>query len=195
MTDADTLIVNPEIAIHDLLPSPDALDPPPLILGNQDFNGFNAGVIIFRVSKDLVDFLVRTLAAEIELVDIAGGSELSDQTLLNHAFQTFHDVAARFYEIPYRWLNAYHQEFDESANAKEPGPLLQLHLVSDSKYVVDYVRHLRHAEEVYMEAARLDQNVTKGLQTMAKRKRVTEFAEEYWRDAKGGVEGVRWLDD
>lgn len=46
--DADTLIIDPAVAIHHTLP-PDTLDPEPLILGQVDFNGFCNGVIFYKV--------------------------------------------------------------------------------------------------------------------------------------------------
>lgn len=47
--DADTLMINPAVAIHHTLP-PDTLDPEPLVLGEVDFNGFCNGIIFWKAS-------------------------------------------------------------------------------------------------------------------------------------------------
>ncbi|OCF77427.1 hypothetical protein I204_01415 [Kwoniella mangroviensis CBS 8886] len=56
IADVDTIISNPSIPIHFLLPPP-TLDPPPMFLGNQDHNGFNAGVLIFRIHPHILKLL------------------------------------------------------------------------------------------------------------------------------------------
>lgn len=48
--DADTLLINPALAIHNTLPPP-ALLPKPMILAEIDVNGFCNGIIMYSEVK------------------------------------------------------------------------------------------------------------------------------------------------
>ncbi|RXK40509.1 hypothetical protein M231_02161 [Tremella mesenterica] len=83
-TDADTLIYNPSIPLHHLLP-PSHLTPTPWILGNQDSNGFNDGVVLYRVCRDIIDMLIAALSWEAE--ERSKGESPSDQYSLAHVIE------------------------------------------------------------------------------------------------------------
>ncbi|WRT70119.1 uncharacterized protein IL334_007113 [Kwoniella shivajii] len=86
VTDIDTLISNPSIPIHHLLPSPTLpLSPEPLFLASQDHNGLNAGVLIFRVDSLILDILQWTIDEFESTPDRGDGWSPSDQTLLSRA--------------------------------------------------------------------------------------------------------------
>lgn len=126
------------------------LDPPPLILVNQDSNGLNAGVLLFRVDQQALDFLRQTLDLEPAFAAIAGDLTLhpenleiidgvthpSDQYLFGWSIQRpeHAHVAAALYEIPMKWFNSYSYEHDEGSQAGDGVPWtpeLQIHLVNN----------------------------------------------------------------
>jgi hypothetical protein len=137
MSDADILIVDPSIPLHSLIPVDDIRPNanPPLILGNEDKNGFNAGNMLFRVHIDLIYFLSHTFAladdttkayynasAALGYLVKEGKNQIietppSDQKsmcLLMHKDKTF---GSRFYQYPPRWLNWYESRWDDGTDS------------------------------------------------------------------------------
>ena len=79
--DADVLVYDPSVPLHALLPPAEAeLPTRPLMLANQDNLGFNAGVVFYAVDRDMVDYLVETLA--FESAERMQGRGPSDQHVL-----------------------------------------------------------------------------------------------------------------
>ena len=205
-TDADTLIVNPLVAIHDLLP-PSTLSPPPLILANQDSGGFNDGVTLFRVNHRLATFLSQVISLSHEMTSLwhlgtGGEGPPSDQRAIAITLLANRDLCAGFYEIPQSWLNAY----DLDAQEGEFELRAQVHLVNERKYG-------KGAEEAVERASEMAERVYEGAQRLAVRSgesggreerdqgenglglmdevgRVREEAERWWSTAVGGVEGM-----
>lgn len=193
MTDADTLILDPGIALHDLLPPRD-LSPSPTILVNQDYNGFNAGVIFFRICHHSITILNRVLATETELVDVEGGQAISDQQLFALVIQKYQDIQDHLYEIPRLWVNAYWGDLNWDGEEL----VWQVHLVNWTKRNKDWERILRVAARVYrlaedlaIQAGHPEQN---GLSLLPSAARAREDAKRWWAVAKNGIEGFKWCD-
>lgn len=192
-TDADTLIVNPVVAIHDLLP-PSTLSPPPIILANQDSNGFNDGVTFFRVSHRLVTFLSQVLVISHDLTTLwhkgtGGEGPPSDQRALSLSILANPDIQEGFYEIPMRWMNAYTLPGKEN----HWSPHGQVHLVETRKYDRDFGELSKVADGVYEEAQKRAWGKGQegnGLGLMPEAYKVKHAAEEWWKDAKSGIEGM-----
>ncbi|WWC91830.1 uncharacterized protein L201_006777 [Kwoniella dendrophila CBS 6074] len=132
VTDIDTVISNPAIPIHSLLP-PSSLSPEPLFLGNQDHNGFNAGVMIFKIDP----IILSLLEAVIEGFETSSESDLSsnDHSLLSRAINDNPKISKHFYEIPQNWFNAYHPGQDKIQ--------LQVHFVNHFKYKYPFTPIIR----------------------------------------------------
>lgn len=147
-TDADTLIFDPRISLDYFLPPgpgladprkdglalPPPLDPRPLMIGNQDANGWNSGVVFMRVCEETLAFLRRTMELEPELRAVRG-SPPKDQHLLGWSLrlEEHADFAAAFYETPQKWVNSYQIYKDEggqTADGIDWTPQLQVHLVN-----------------------------------------------------------------
>ncbi|ORX37229.1 hypothetical protein BD324DRAFT_681145 [Kockovaella imperatae] len=191
--DADTLILDPSISLSEFLPQPHN-HPSPIILANVDHRGFNAGVMIFRVSLRLATFLMDMLANEIELFESIG-IHPSDKHLFGYTLQQdkHKDVAEASVQIPQRWLNAYHIEGD--------GPALHVHLVNQRKWEEDWKRTIiGRADEVYEEARRQKLVISRGSSTrvglrdalvqMNSWREARDVAREFWRDPKRGIGGI-----
>ena len=196
-TDSDTLITDPRIAIHDMLP-PRQLDPQPWFIGNQDQGGFNAGVTIIRVCPETVQIMGHALAFA-PLQDRGVG----DQGLLALTFQSRPDYAAHFYQIPMRWYNMYPgSQFDPGGEHEHFGkqrgtytPEMQIHLVAGNKNFITADKYVTQAEQVYADAAELAR--TKGVQGHGldldgQQEKAREAAERWWKEVKSGIEGVVW---
>lgn len=182
--DADTLILNPAVALSILLP--DALvRPSPLILANTDHRGFNAGVMVFRVSVRLASFLMSMIANEAVLFSI-NRVHPSDQLLFAYTLQESRhvDVTKGFYLIPQRWINSYWIEGD--------GPALHLHLVNQRKWQENWPQTVIGAgNEVYRAAGdAAGEAVRAALESTDNWKIAKDRASAFWGEAKGGIDGV-----
>lgn len=226
-TDSDTLILDPRIALNyflppgsgvadphkDGLPLSAPLDPPPLMIGNQDMNGFNSGVVFMRVCEETLVFLRRTLELEPEL---RAGQDVppKDQHLLGWSLQREEhaDFAAAFYEIPQKWANAYqieNDEEDQTADGADWTPQLQVHLVNNGvwfqhDWMADVVKH---ADRLYQDALQtaLGQSGirSKDLKDEARhrvirnqflqspeRQKALHATFHWWAEVKGGIDNI-----
>ena len=184
--DADTLVLNPAIALSTLLP-PETIDPSPLILANTDHRGFNAGVMVFRVSTRLASFLMSMIGNEAILFT-SKRIHPSDQHLFGYTLQQAEhaDIAQAFYMIPQRWLNSYWIEGDWLA--------LHVHLVNQRKWQEKWPQTVIGAADAVYEAAgrytASDDDRRGALESTDIWKAARDQAKEYWPQAKGGIEGV-----
>jgi hypothetical protein len=196
LRDVDTFITNPAIATQDLLP-PSSLTPKPLILGNQDHNGFNAGVILFHVERLLVEFTEKVLQLEKQYT-IPWWSASTDQHLTCDVLKEDPTISDRFYEIPQAWLNIYYLPNNiADAENEEEEPHLQVHLVRGVKKKLSHRKLLELADEVYMlrkEKAMQIGDRGNGLETLGQRSKTKRFAERWWKEHPGGVEGIKFND-
>ncbi|WVF72890.1 hypothetical protein IAT40_007708 [Kwoniella sp. CBS 6097] len=175
MTDADSLISDPAVPLHLLLP-PDSVTPTPLVLGTQDHNGFNAGAMLYRIDN-------RVLFA---------------QYLVENP-----DFAKHFYEIPRLWINAYwFADTEEDPNTPQLqvhlvnhfkrrvplGPIVRhnlaiLQAANEARSLVD------PGEDVYGRGS------DHGLDLLPQWEVTAEAGRKLWEGVQGGVEGMRWLWD
>jgi hypothetical protein len=196
VVDVDTLIVDPSIPVTDYLPPASlysssghndenvdgkTLPPPPLILGNQDHNGLNYGVMIYHVERLALDFVHTIFQLEQEHI-LTEKKAPTDQHLVCDILKSESDprFGERFWEIPQRWLNGYtlpevgsggrkdrrgddHDDRDEVddldaeddediLDSQGPGPAMHVHLVNAVKEKLPYTDLLRACDEVYLEA-------------------------------------------
>ncbi|WVR00083.1 hypothetical protein IAU59_007225 [Kwoniella sp. CBS 9459] len=209
MTDADSLISDPAVPLHLLLPPAETVTPTPLILGSQDHNGFNSGVMLFRVDTRVlgyIDSVIETFHAFNEPPpDKAKGWVPSDQVLLAQELVENAELAQHFYQIPRLWINAYwiaDAEWDPST------PQLQVHLVNHLKRRVPFAPIVRHNLAI-LEAAneararsRADEGDMElvhgyghGLDLLPQWDSTAEAGSNFWQDARAGIEDMRWLWD
>lgn len=190
MVDADALIADPSIALEDFLPWTE-LSPTPLLLGNRDHAGFNAGVLLFQVDQDLIILLSRILACADD--HQRKGEYVSDQRCFAEVLQEHPELSRRFYEVPQHWWNGYCGELyhlDEVTNLctdirEVKPPALHVHFVANQKKNVDWKQTVQHAEGIWREmfAGKLDRSRSREAQSISS---------EWWRNAKGGVETMTW---
>ncbi|RSH89304.1 hypothetical protein EHS25_002416 [Saitozyma podzolica] len=213
LTDADSLILNPSIPLHALLPppfsppsphafTPAPLEPPPLILGNQDGNGFNAGVVMFRVDPRLAAFIMSMLAHESELATLHK-SHPSDQYLFGYTIQLEEnkDVADAFYEIPMMWINEYWLDNDEGSQRLDGvgwTPQLQVHLCNGRWWwsTPDWREKIvGHANALYEEANLLGQgNIRSGLESMEDGQKTEYAVRRWWRKGNSGIKQITFTE-
>ena len=185
------------MAIHDLLP-PTTLDPPPLILANQDLNGFNDGVTLSRVSHQLVSFLSQVIVASHSLTSqwhlgTGGEGPPSDQRAISLVILGDNDFREGFYEIPMTWLNAYTIPIETEETIENDDLQGQVHLVNREKYDWEFEGIIGLADEVYrraQERAWTEGREGNGLDLMEKREKVREAATAWWSHAKNGIEAM-----
>ena len=127
MTDADTLVTSPLTPLLPLLPPP-SLHPQPFILGAQDHNGLNAGVIFFHPHPLTLSFLRGLIAAAETYDNTTATWAPSDQYLLGLGLMDDHEMQRHFYEYPRLWFNAY-----GLGDREIEGAMVQIHLVNALK--------------------------------------------------------------
>jgi hypothetical protein len=194
LTDVDTFITNPAIAIQDLLPL-SSLTPKSLILGNQDHNGFNAGVMLFHVERLLVKFTEEVLQLEKQYT-IPWWFAPTDQHLICDALKEDPTISDRFYEIPQAWLNIYYlpNNIADADNKEEEEPHLQVHPVRGVKKKLSHRKLLEAADEVYKlgkEKAMQIGDRGNGLETLGQRSKTKRFAERWWQEHPRGSGGYQ----
>ena len=192
-TDADTIIANPAVPLHALLPTP-SLRPVPLILGNQDHNGFNNGAMFLHVEPLLIQLLDDILALEAKLL-VPWRHSPSDQRLMGMVLQENNVMGSRFFEIPQQWTNAYSLDRCQESTTT----CLQIHLVAHLKRRMPYVKILEAADEVYMAAQALaDSNRTvaasNGLELMEAGVQAKVEARRWWEQARSGIQDIVFND-
>lgn len=193
--DADTIVADPSVAVHQLLPPP-GLSPEPLLLGSQDHNGLNAGVLLMRVAPASLRFL------EDLISDTKRPGGLSDQHYTGWRLRTDPAVSDHFYEIPKHWLNAY---WLSEVTAQPWRPAMHVHLVnwlSDKVPWRPAVRHAtriaRDARKAYADAYNVRGAVrdsAMGFELLPQYKLAAESAHKWWAQAVGGVRKMRFLDE
>ncbi|OCF42242.1 hypothetical protein I317_03977 [Kwoniella heveanensis CBS 569] len=207
MTDSDSLISDPAVPLHLLLPS-ESKSPAPLILGTQDHNGFNSGVMLFRIDIRVLDYINMVIerfhASDVAPSDKPKDWVPSDQVLLAQILVDDPDLAQHFYEIPRFWINAYwiaDTEWDPST------PQLQVHLVNHLKRRVSLAPIVRHNLAILEAAAEAKANLDTmseadqeygyghGLDLLPQWNVTLDAGREFWEGAQGGIDGMRWLWD
>lgn len=183
-SDADTVIVDPAIPAHVLLPP----HPGAMFSAGQDHNGMNAGVMLLRVHATSV----RALRTVIELYEAhPDPGRRSDQPFWGVMLRSDPELASHFYEMPKNWLNAYWlSEVDN-------GPVLQIHHVNWLKEV-PFGPAIRHAVSVAKEArprAVAKGESGNGFELMPQWRQAEEAAREWWAGHGGGIGNMRFLDE
>jgi hypothetical protein len=203
-TDPDTLIIDPIIALHELLP-PSTIHPTPLLLINSDQDAFNAGVMIIRVDPASVAILSQALAVEAQRVDYGGQSEMSDQFLLSRVITSHSEIRDRVWEIPMMWFNAYFLDNEEGGDwGKQDGvwtPKMQIHLVAGNKIGANVKKYTGLEQEVYDgvedEARRKGlwmegMDMGEAMQATEKSQLVRIAAAAWWSEARVGLPDMRF---
>lgn len=181
--DADTIVYDPSVALHQLLP-PDDLSPRPLILGSQDHNGFDNGAFLIRVTAFTLDLVKKTIAEGLAMQN----STISEQHFFGEVLRR-PKVARHFFEIPQRWLNAYFPR---------EGPQLHVHLVDRLKKKHSFRPLVQHSRTVYRLAAALARTQGdrgSGLASLPQYGQTSAHAREWWGGVVGGVASVKFLDE
>lgn len=206
MTDADVLFRNPFIPVHSLLPPdrPDDTRPPPLIVGTEDFNGFNSGNIIYRVGPDLISFISHAFAIaddvtrryEAEKSRQEGNGKgdgninmdgwetpPSDQRALCLTLEAKVEYSTRFYHYDTGWLNAY-----PGWELPDDRVMLNTHMVADHKYRSEFDEYRGYWDEIYgkMLSATPEEVVKETI-------RVRKVAEEWWKTARVECPKCTWI--
>ncbi|WVQ81413.1 hypothetical protein IAT38_003537 [Cryptococcus sp. DSM 104549] len=192
-TDIDTVISNPAIPLHLLLP-PSNLTPEPHILGNQDHNGLNAGVLLLRASPLILELVEWCLLTFESTPDKGDGWAPSDQILLGRRLLDDPELASHFYEIPQRWLNAY---FLEPEDEWAP-PQLQVHFVNRLKFKYAFMPVVKALSEVLVRGREAAERAGKGgtgLELLPDVEKAERAGREWWAQAKSGVKDMRFLFD
>lgn len=194
-TDADTIVSDPSIALHLLLP-PEDRTPEPLLLGSQDHNGFNAGVFLIRVHPTMLEFL------EDLISDTLLPGKLSDQHYMGLRLRTQQKYSDHFYEIPKQWLNAY---WLNELGTKPWKPMLHVHLVnwlSDSvswrPMVRQAIRIAKEAKGAYSREYNVRgsvQNSIFGFELLPQYENTKKSSEKWWKQAVNGIRKMRFLDE
>ena len=232
-TDADSIIFNPLVPLHLLLPPHEAVlaqsqtgsaqpkvsetPPAPLILAAQDFNGFNAGVMMFHLAPDDPDLLLSVLGEVLAHRALAFDEEgvwHSDQACWGRVLRAHPEVAERFWEVPQIWWNAYYPDLsDEDKSIVEqrneahrewreddPGwtPTVQIHLPGGYKYSEPWREVFEFSRRVHedLERQALARNTTVGevARSVGTFGRTEDVARAFWTDATVGINGMAWND-
>jgi hypothetical protein len=122
-SDADTIVMNPNIPLETFLPPPQ-LSHIHLLL-TKDWNGLNNGVFPICVHPWSVEFLTAAISYPIVHPDIP--LYWPDQSAMNNLFQENEYFAHSVVYVPLRWFNAYMRSPDgEMLNSDSP-PQYQVH--------------------------------------------------------------------
>ncbi|KAL2840618.1 hypothetical protein BJX68DRAFT_271567 [Aspergillus pseudodeflectus] len=122
-SDADTIVMNPNIPLEIFLPPPQ-LSHIHLLL-TKDWNGLNNGVFPIRVHPWSVELLTAAISYPIVHPDIP--LYWPDQSAMNKLFQENEYFARSVLYCPLRWFNAYMRSPDgETLNPDSP-PQYQVH--------------------------------------------------------------------
>lgn len=207
MTDADVMIRNPQIPVHALLPlSPSHTNA--TVVGCEDWNGFNAGNIIYRVSLETIAFLSHVLALTDEQTRayIAAGSPVppdpegegtdpdqipgqvdgvelppSDQRAQCLVLERMEAYGNRFYAMPDEWLNAY-PWYDRNELQ------LNTHFVGGNKYTDDVDNYV----ELEKAQLRMLKSMSKG-EVRQEEQKWAELAGQYWAGVRVGAPKCDWI--
>lgn len=204
--DADTIVSDPSIGLHHLLP-PDTLNPQPLMIAGQDHNGLSAGAFGVRVMSETAEFLESVLAPN----SVEDGH--SDQHHLGRALRSPEGAsfAGAFYEIPRMWVNAYFLDNDATYAINEEGdgwyPVWQVHLVDHLKFKYSFRTLLEQAIEVTTEALALQADVKiagrrsgalavrNAMELLPSTAWTIRRAREHWEIVEPGIDGMLFLDE
>jgi hypothetical protein len=122
-SDADTIVMNPNIPLENFLPPPQ-LSHIHLLL-TKDWNGLNNGVFPIRVHPWSAELLTAAISYPIVHPDIP--LYWPDQSAMNNLFQENEYFARAVVYCPLRWFNAYMRSPDgETLNPDSP-PQYQVH--------------------------------------------------------------------
>lgn len=195
---------NPAVALHDMLPpsplsfSASDTRSEPMMLGNQDSNGFNAGVFFCRVDQSMLAFIQETLDNEPRFYEIYHRHP-SDQALFGFTMLNTKSnwTNSTFYEIPMMWVNAYDTHHQQGNQPElEWTPQLQVHLVDRLWERTDWQTNvLAFADRVYEEGAKLAKQAEvdgPGLHLMGDGQKTRYAAMRWWEVANPGVEDVQF---
>ncbi|KAL1413583.1 oligosaccharyl transferase subunit ost3/OST6 [Vanrija albida] len=178
-SDADTVIADPAVPAHALVPPHRGA----MYCAAQDHNGMNAGVMLLRVHVTTV----RAVRTVIRLFESRARGAHTDQSAWGLMLRSDPGLAAGFYEMPKHWLNAYWLE--DMAD----GPVLQIHHVNWLKEL-PFAPAIRHAVGVAREA-RARGGGGNGLHLMPQWRVAQDAAKEWWAKTPGGIASMRFLDE
>jgi hypothetical protein len=201
------MVVDPSVPLHALIPADDndARYPgPALILGSEDWNGFNSGNMVYRVGVEMVAYLSHVLALSDDITkeyavltanltekprEGPDGIESppSDQRALCLVLEQFPAYAEVFYHGPQQWLNSYGVPNDEEAGDRERIQL-HTHLVADAKYRDSYQEFIDREEDVWERMARWSMS-----ELEERENEVREVAGKWWVTARTGVPKCIWV--
>jgi hypothetical protein len=166
-------------------------------MGNEDWNGFNAGNMILRISRETVAFMSEVIAREVDMSRYEGTEKYSspppsdqESLCLEISSSEWRD---HFFTIPMKWINAYCSPFEKGQDdggpvtlpwtdggEQQPGiwtPQLNFHLVF-------ILKHYREPEDLVRQMNRVWERMAQ--------------EDGRWREeikAKSGFAAGRWWDD
>lgn len=135
--DADSIIINPQIAVESFLPPNDVGEYH--VLATKDQNGLNTGIFFLRVHQWSVNMLLRAIATPMFRPDIDLGFSV-DQTAMALLFNETDNKDHILYQ-PRTWYNTY--EFHHAYEGKEGDLLVHFPGLFD-----DRAQHMRDWLEV-----------------------------------------------
>ncbi|KAL2829831.1 galactosyl transferase GMA12/MNN10 family protein [Aspergillus pseudoustus] len=122
-SDADTIVMNPNIPLEIFLPPPEL--PDVHLLLSKDWNGMNNGVFPIRVHPWSIHFLTAALSYPIVHPDVH--LYWPDQSAMSNLIKDNEYFARSIVYCPLRWFNAYMRSPDgESPNPDSP-EMYQVH--------------------------------------------------------------------
>ena len=162
----------------------------------------NSGIIFWRVSPRLIEFLETTLSYQSVIEAATGKRPYSDQHLYCYALQRpeQRDFADGLYEIPQRWFNGYHrppsQQNEDAEDMLEPA--VTMHLVNWVKWREPWRKTVqRPVTAIYRAAERTAREQDLSIQDVFLLSEVSQaaklFAERWWSTrAVAGTGSIRF---
>jgi hypothetical protein len=209
--DVDTIVIDPAVAIHDILPPPGRYHPDPMILGEVDSNGFCDGIIFYRVSHRLATFFIRILTLEYNVVEPDSSVNPQtwysdyppqDQRAMSWTMLNYRDIQERFLRIPNTWFGSYHpiipslvQGLGEDGVESPDAVRGQLHLAGSRKHNWPWEEVLHMEEDGYRAAAEMAREggvQGNGLDLMSVVQKLQLEVAEWWSKTEPGIEGIQY---
>lgn len=199
MTDADTVPINPSIPLHTLIPPSSHV----WFMGNEDWNGFNAGNMLLRISRETVAFMSHVISREVDMSRYENTGKYtsappSDQEALCLSISE-PEWQDHFYRIPMKWINAYSSPYEKGQDEggpitlpwtdggeQQPGvwtPQVNFHLVF-------ILKHYRETDQLQEQIERVWRKMADEQEWAGDVKAKTEFAASIWWDQF--KDGDRW---
>ncbi|GMK56841.1 hypothetical protein CspeluHIS016_0306810 [Cutaneotrichosporon spelunceum] len=215
-SDADSIVTDPAVPLHALLPPP-SLDAH--FLFGVDPNGVNAGVFAIRISPLALEFVQTVL----DLAETNSNPVITDQHWVGVTLRRNEKFANAFAEMPRSWMNAYILDDVGAGTTSISGndraawtPQWQVHLVNHFKRKYSWRPLVERALKVYElgvaaaggkveseggsvsqagEGRKKKENRPVGLDKLNQARWAQEVANQWWAEPRIGIMGINFLDE